>query len=63
MLDSVHNQGLRLCLGAFRTFNGMFLPKHPTHGTVFDNKYMKLFDAKPNVISTFWPSYYAVLTT
>ena len=28
-------------------------PKHPTHDTVLDNKYMKLFDAKPNVICTF----------
>ena len=29
------------------------LPKHPTHDAVFDNKYMKLFDAKPNAICTF----------
>ena len=28
------------------------LPKHPTHDAVF-NKYMKLFDAKPNAIRTF----------
>ena len=28
-------------------------PKHPTHDTVFDNKYMKLFDARPNSICTF----------
>ena len=29
------------------------LPKHPTHDAVFDNKYMKLFDARPNDIRTF----------
>ena len=29
------------------------LPKHPTHDAVFDNKYMKLFDARPNAIRTF----------
>ena len=77
MLDPVHNQGLRLCLGAFRTspLESLYvdahepclgarraklslqyaskiksLPKHPTltHDAVFDNKYMKLFDARPN---------------
>ena len=29
------------------------LPKHPTHDTVFENKYMKLFDVRPNAIRTF----------
>ena len=76
MLDPVHNQGLRLCLGAFRTsVENLYddthepslgtrcaklslqyapkikvLPKHPTCDAVFDNKYMKLFHARPNVI-------------
>ena len=81
MLDHVHNQGIRLCLGAFRTSpvvslyvdahepclgarrakvylqyasNIKSLPKHPTHDTVFDNKYMKLFDSKPNANCTFF---------
>ena len=75
MLDPVHNQGLRLCLGAFRTSlveslyvdahelclsvdvrSSMFpasritmIPKHPTHDAVFDNKYLRLFDARLNV--------------
>ena len=79
MLDPVHNKGLRLCLGAFRTsveslyFDGhkpclgarraklslqyasktKSLPKHHTHDTLFDNKYMKLSDARPNAIHTF----------
>ena len=29
------------------------LPNHPTHDAVFDNKYMKLFDARLNTIRTF----------
>ena len=29
------------------------LPKHPAHNAVFDNKYMKLFDASPSAIRTF----------
>ena len=80
MLDPIHNQGLRLCLGAFRTSpvervyvdahepclgarraklslqyasKIKSLPKHPAHNAVFDNKYMKLFDARPNAIRTF----------
>ena len=80
MLDHVHNQGLRLCIGVFRTYRveSLYvdahepclgarraklslqyaskiksLPKHPTHDAVFDNKYMKLFDARPNAIRTF----------
>ena len=80
MLDPVHKQDRRLCLGAFRTspVESLYvdarepclgakraklslqyaskiksLPKHPTHNAVFDNKYMKLFDARPNAIRTF----------
>ena len=80
MLDPIHNQGLGLCLGAFRTspVESLYvdahepclgvrraklsllyaskiksLPKHPAHNAVFDNKYMKLFDARPNAIRTF----------
>ena len=29
------------------------LPKHPAHNAVFDNKYMKLFEVRPNAIRTF----------
>ena len=29
------------------------LPNHPAHHTVFDNTYMKLFDARPSAIPTF----------
>ena len=77
MLDPIHNQGLRLCLIAFRTspVESLYvdahrpslgarrarlslqytakirsLPKHPAHNAVFDNKYMKLFDVRPNAI-------------
>ena len=80
MLDPIHNQGLRLCLGAFRTspVESVYvdahepclgarraklslqyaskiksLNKHPAHNAVFDNKYMKLFDARPSAIRTF----------
>ena len=66
MLDPIHNQGLRLCLAAFRNspVESLYvdahepskiksLPKHPAHNVVFDNKYMKLFDARPNAIRTF----------
>ena len=80
MLDPVHNQGLRLCLGAFITSPSeslyidahepclgarraklslqyaskiKSLPKHSTHDAVFDNKYMQLFDTRPNTIRTF----------
>ena len=80
MLDPIHNQGLRLCLGAFQTspVESLYvdahkcclgarhaelslqyaskitsLPKHPAHNAVFDNKYMKLFDARPSAIHTF----------
>ena len=75
MLDPVHNQGLRLCLGAFRTFvESLYVDEHepnlgarcaklslhyaskikslPKHA-VFDNKYMKLFNERPNAICTF----------
>ena len=80
MLDPIHKQGLRLCLGAFRTspVESLYvdahepglgarraklslqyvtkiksLPNHPAHNAVFDNTYMKLFDARPNAIRTF----------
>ena len=79
MLDPIHNQGLRLCLGAFRTSpveslyvdahepslgarraklslqyaTKIKLPNHPAHNAVFDNTYMKLFDARPSAIPTF----------
>ena len=80
MLDAIHNQGLRLCLGAFRTspIESLYvdahepclgarraklsqqyvtkirsLSNHPAHNAVFDNTYMKLFDARPSVIRTF----------
>ena len=29
------------------------LPKHPIHDAMFDNKFMKLFDARPDTIRTF----------
>ena len=35
------------------------LTKSPTHNAVFDNRYMKLFDARPNGIKT--PKYEVVL--
>ena len=48
------------CLGTRRTKLSLqcaskikSLPKHPAHNTVFDNKYMKLFDARPSAIPTF----------
>ena len=80
MLDPIHNQGLRLCLGAFRTspVESLYidahepslgarraqlslqyatkiksLPNHPAHNAVFDNTYMKLFNARPSAIPTF----------
>ena len=80
MLDPIHNHGLRLCLGSFRTspVESVYvdahepslgarharlslqyttkiksLPKHPAHNAMFDHKYMKLFDARPNAIRTF----------
>ena len=80
MLDPIHNHGLRLCLGAFRTspVENVYvdahkpclgarcaklplqyatkiksLPNHPAHNAVFDNTYIKLFDARPSAIRTF----------
>ena len=73
MLDPVHIQGLRLCLGEFRSspVESLYVDahelckaissvcfhdqvtKHPIHDSVFDNKYMKLFDARPNALCTF----------
>ena len=38
------------------------LPKHLTHYAVFDNKYMKLIDARPNAIHTFGPRIKQFLT-
>ena len=29
------------------------MPKHTVHNAVFDNKYVKLFDARPSAIRTF----------
>ena len=77
MLDPIHNQGIRLCLGAFR-IESLYvdahepslgarhaklslqyatkiksLPKHPARNAVFDNTYMKLFDARPSATPTF----------
>ena len=80
ILDPIHNQGLRLCLGAIGTspVEGLYvdahelclgarhaklslqyafkiksLPKHPAHNAVFDNKHIKLFDARPSALRTF----------
>ena len=79
LLDPVHKQGLRLCIGAFRTYvDSLYvdahktsldaglaklslqyaskiksLHKHHTNDVVFNNKSMKLFDAKPNAIYTY----------
>ena len=48
------------CLGARRAKLSLqcaskikSLPKHPAHNAVFDNKYMKLFDARPSALRTF----------
>ena len=53
MLDHIHNQALRLCLGAFRTSTVESLVWVLDIQMVFDNKYMKLFDARLNAISPF----------
>ena len=77
MLDPIYNQGLRPCLGAFRTspVESLYVDAHepslgtrraklsvqyatktkslPNHPAVFDNTYMKLFDARPSAIRTF----------
>ena len=80
MLDLIHNQGLRLCLGAFGTspVESLYvdarepslctrraklslqyatkiksLSNHPAYNAVFDNTYMKLFDARASAIRTF----------
>ena len=79
MLDHIHNQGLGLCLAAFRIspVESLYvdahepslgarraklslqyatkinsLPNHPAHNAVYDNTYMKLFDARPSAIPT-----------
>ena len=65
MLDPVHNQGIGLCLGAFRTspVESLYIDAYEpclgarraklSHGAVFDNKYIKFLDARPNAIRTF----------
>ena len=74
MLDPIHNQGLRLCIGAFRTspVESLYIDAHKPslgarsarlslqyaakikslrkHLAHLDNKYMKLFDARPSAI-------------
>ena len=57
---SVYVDAHEPCLGARRAKLSLqyaskikSLPKHPAHNAVFDNKYMKLFDARPNAIRTF----------
>ena len=57
------------CLGARRAKLSLqyaskikSLPKHPAHNALFDNKYMKLFDARPNAIRTFGLRIKQVLT-
>ena len=77
MLDPIQNQGLRLCLGSFRTSpvesvyvdvhelclmarraklslqyasKIKLLPKEPAQKAVLDNKYMKLFVARPSAL-------------
>ena len=43
------NKGLK----ALNILKIMLLPKHPTRDSVFDNKFMKLFNARPIAIRTF----------
>ena len=59
-VESLYVDAHEPCLGARRaklslqyTSKIKSMPKHPTHNAVFDNKYMKLFDAKPSAIHTF----------
>ena len=59
-VESLYVDAHEPCLGARRAKLSLHyaskirsLPKHPTHDAVFDNKYMKLFDARPNAIRTF----------
>ena len=53
MIDPVHSQGLRLCLGTFRTsaMERLYVDAHKPR--MIYNKYMKLFNARPNANRTF----------
>ena len=80
MLDPMHNQGLKLCISAFRMspFESLYvnahepslgarhtklsfqyasglksMPTHPAHELLFEARYVKFFDARPNAIRTF----------
>ena len=59
-VESLYVDAHEPCLGARRAKLSLqyaskikSLSKHPAHNAVFDNKYMKLFDARPNAIRTF----------
>ena len=59
-VESLYVRAHEPCLGARRAKLSLqyaskikSLPKHPAHNAVFDNKYMKFFDARPNAIRTF----------
>ena len=55
--ESLYVDAHQPCLGARRAKLSLqyaskitLLSKHPTHDAVFDNKYMKLVEARPNAI-------------
>ena len=59
-MESLYFDALELSLDAKRAKLSLqyaskikSLSKHPTHDAVFDNKYMKMFDVRPNAIRTF----------
>ena len=52
-ISSLYVDAHEPCLGARRASKIKSLPKHLAHNAVFDNKYMKLFDARPSAIRTF----------
>ena len=59
-VESLYVDAHKPCLGARRAELSLqyatkikSLRKHPAHNEVFDNKYMKLFDARPSAIRTF----------
>ena len=59
-VESLYVDAHEPCLGARRAKLSLqyaskikSLPKHPAHNEVFDNKYMKLFGARPGTIRTF----------
>ena len=63
-VESLYTDAHEPCLGARRAKLSLqyaskikSLPKHPTHDAVFDNKYMKLFAAKPECHLYLWPSH------